>query len=1104
MRLRPFAVIIVSVLTSSIIPLNIANATPKASLTLTQKGENVIATWKYKGTAPSSQKLSIVEVISSDLTKPTVSPATSPSPTPSVSPTTSASPTPSASQTATESNSTVPLDNAPRILKLTKKSRSISVSDLVVGKKYVFTLTSTKPSTKTTRSIITVAKPSTPTNLYTLWSDKDVVIVWRYEGAVVKDWSVRYAGSDGSPAKTVKTGSSFNSARLKGLSKKLGYTFSVSGINAAGTGSRASDTISPVAPNEATAITVTPSNLTGTEVDVSWAYDGPAVSSFKVQIKSTGRARDLEIVTVDERARKASVDKLSLGATYTFDVIASSTHGSARASSSEYFVTKPILAPGNIIATPGNGSVALRWDPPISDTTNPIIGYKVEISADAGLSWRTLPSTGVGTTLTASGLTNGSPYNFRISALASKSVGFTSGAISSLAGLVPGSVVGLRVLPGAKSLTVDWSAPSTGVASSYKVEYKKSSETLWTALTPVTLLTSTISNLESGVTYNVRVTGVNDIGSGSPSVAVNGVPNGEPGAPSLTVTSSTTLLKLDLKWNAPASTGGSPITGYKVEQQIGNGSFSAICSSIASSATSCSVENLTPSVIYGYRVAAINSVGIGPWSPINSITVSAPPSAPVLSVVAGNSQAVLTWTAPANNGASITSYKIEVSSGSSGTWSTLSSSTTALTYTASSLSNGALYNFRVSAQNSAGYGAPSTVVSATPVTVPPVIVGVTAVAGVGEVNVSWTAPTNTSPTNGGSTLTGIVVSYRAAGGSWVVAPGGSLPATANSLSVTGLTGGLPYDFKVVSVNVVGSGADSLVKSATPYSLPPAPFEPSAVGKDGVVTLAWRAPLEAIPSGAGGSYKYQIMVYSSGETPITTISGVTGVSANITNLINGTTYQFRIAAGYTVADKVTYGDYVQISATPRGAPDAPTSLVATQLSDTTASFSWTPPINNGGSAITLYEIDKCSSCSVFTPTFPLNTASPTITLTGLTGGVGLGNLYTLYLRTVTALGTSGSVTVELSMLSLIAVNDLQGVATDSTMALTWGAPDASGTTYTISYKTSESAQWLIAASGVSAKMYTVTALTTATAYDFKVEAVNAAGTGSAATLTLSTL
>jgi hypothetical protein len=231
-------------------------------------------------------------------------------------------------------------------------------------------------------------------------------------------------------------------------------------------------------------------------------------------------------------------------------------------------------------------------------------------------------------------------------------------------------------------------------------------------------------------------------------------------------------------------------------------------------------------------------------------------------------------------------------------------------------------------------------------------------------------------------------------------------------------------------------------------------------------------------------------------------GVTGLTANSTNLINGSTYQFRIASGYTIGDKVTYGDYIQISATPRGAPDAPTALVATQTGATTATFSWTPPTNNGGSAITSYEVDRCIACG--TLTFSLSAEGPTINLTGLTGGVGNGNRYTLFVRTVTALGTSTHVTVELPMIALIGVSDLQGTAAETSMALTWDAPPTNGTTYMVSYKTSDSEEWLVVTSGLTDKSYTVSALTALTAYDFKVEATTAAGTGVAATLTKSTL
>ena len=64
-----------------------------------------------------------------------------------------------------------------------------------------------------------------------------------------------------------------------------------------------------------------------------------------------------------------------------------------------------------------------------------------------------------------------------------------------------------------------------------------------------------------------------------------------------------------LSWTAPASDGGSTITGYRVTPYIGATAQSAIQTGSAS--TSYNVTGLTNGTAYTFKVAAINSVGTG-------------------------------------------------------------------------------------------------------------------------------------------------------------------------------------------------------------------------------------------------------------------------------------------------------------------------------------------------------------------------------------------------------------------------------------------------------------------------------------------------------------
>ena len=152
------------------------------------------------------------------------------------------------------------------------------------------------------------------------------------------------------------------------------------------------------------------------------------------------------------------------------------------------------------------------------------------------------------------------------------------------------------------------------------------------------------------------------------------------------------------------------------------------------------------------------------WAPISNTvsTTGQVPAAPQgLAATAGNGSVSLSWSAPAWNGdRSITSYKVEHKLSTTASWTGASSSSVSGTSaTVSSLTNGAAYDFRVSAVNSVGTGTTTSAASATPTTpatVPGAPTGLAATAGDGQASLSWTAPSD----NGGSAVTGYTVAYK--------------------------------------------------------------------------------------------------------------------------------------------------------------------------------------------------------------------------------------------------------------------------------------------------------------------------------------------------------
>ena len=187
------------------------------------------------------------------------------------------------------------------------------------------------------------------------------------------------------------------------------------------------------------------------------------------------------------------------------------------------------------------------------------------------------------------------------------------------------------------------------------------------------------------------------------------------------------------------------------------------------------------------------------------------PTAPQsLSASRGNQQVGLSWSAPASNGGAIvTEYKIYQSTDNVSY--SLINTQSGSTLTVGSLANGTQYFFRVSAVNSVGEGALTTHTHSTPNTTPGVPTSLSASAGSTQVTLSWTAPT------GDGVPTDYNVQFADNSGygglSWTTFDDGT--STATSATVTGLTNGTQYAFRVRSSNPVGNSAYTSSVNATP-------------------------------------------------------------------------------------------------------------------------------------------------------------------------------------------------------------------------------------------------------------------------------------------------
>lgn len=878
-----------------------------------------------------------------------------------------------------------------KIYKPSSTSRSFRINDLALNKNYIVEISLPSRNLTSKKSFYLFDKPTSATNLSTKWEKDTLLLEWDYNGPAVKEWLITATGRDGKEYLSVSTNSPSNNFRLVGLSSKLGYTILLRGSNLAGIGKFTNAVASNSSPDKAENLKFQPISEDGKSVSLTWEYRGPTVSKWLIGIRASGFARDLETITISGKERNLEIRGLSESGLYRFILVGVNEYGNSGEVSGNYIASPPLKAPTNLKTTPLHQSIRLSWNAPFSDK-GPISGYRVEYSPLVTNNWKSI-STGSDTSVTVSNLKNGDQYKFRVSAITNNSIGLLSAEITSTAGLIPGVPTNIIAKPENLSIDLSWTPPKGNILS-HIIEYKQSSDTIWTRLTVESGNTAKLLDLIGGKQYSVRIAAESESGLGQFTNAITITPVAKSNAPVLSYTIG--IKAVNLSWSVP-NDNGSAITGYKVFQRIGNGIKQQLGTSVLT-INKLVVTNLNPGDTYHYEVVAVNAVGDSPLSNTISVNITAKPENLLLSAIGGNKTITLSWEEPNANGAPILAYKLE-RAGNGSNFTTISDSISANSYTDINLTNGVVYQYRLSARNSQGWSAPSQIVSATPVGSASAVSNLVVEPFIEELKVSWSPLASSSTYTGGSSVLGYKVYMKKANTSnWELAPGGVLGGLQNSeptfqpspspspsptvpssiatnLVISDLIPGQVYNFKVVVFTSFGDGAESEVRSNKPYGPPGAPIDLAAVGSDKKVTLSWGAPFSVLHVPASIVYKYKVEYSLDGVSFLPAKNDLTTLTTEITNLTNGYPYTFRVTTGYTVGGRTAYGESAIVSMTTRGTPSAPQNVKLTRLNSNSVRVDWSSPVSTGGAPILFYSVESSSSGNNwFNEGFPLANAS----------------------------------------------------------------------------------------------------------------------------------
>jgi uncharacterized delta-60 repeat protein len=251
------------------------------------------------------------------------------------------------------------------------------------------------------------------------------------------------------------------------------------------------------------------------DLDTSFGTGGKVTTAIGTD-SDIGRA-----VVVDSQDRVVVAGESSNGGYWDFAVV-------------RYVGVSVPGAPSGVAGVSGDGEVALTWSAPASNGAV-ITDYVVEYSADGGVSWSVFADgTSTSTSATVTGLSNGTGYVFRVSAVNSAGTGSVSDSSASVtpAG-VPGAPSGAVGVAGDGEVGLSWSAPSVSggaVITDYVVEYSGDGGATWSTFADGTSASTTavVTGLSKGTGYMLRVSAVNSAGTGPVSlVSIKPIPAGD-------------------------------------------------------------------------------------------------------------------------------------------------------------------------------------------------------------------------------------------------------------------------------------------------------------------------------------------------------------------------------------------------------------------------------------------------------------------------------------------------------------------------------------------------------------------------------------------------
>ena len=862
--------------------------------------------------------------------------------------------------------------------------------------------------------------PGAPRSVDVVPGDEKLAVRWQppadHGGSPVTEYRVEHRADGVRAVEDVAPGSSHE---IDGLANGVEYRVRVAAVNPAGMGDW-SETIeeAPEGPPDA------PRGLAVERGDRSAAVEwrapaddgGSDVTAYKVQWR-TGR----QTFNQSSRHKQVSADHLSYtvtglanGTEHFVRVLAVNAVGDGEGSAEASFT--PATNPGpprSVAAARGDRSVSVTWAAPTDTGGSAVTAYKVQWRTENEQydSSRQATVSGLADlSYTVTGLANGTEHFVRVLAVNDVGDGEDSAEVSFTPATTPGAPRSVAAARGHRSIAVTWAAADDGgsAVTAYKVQWRADDGDFEPSDPQATVggreQSHRITGLAGGTEYFVRVYATNDVDDGPWSTSASATPAMVAGPPR-SVAAARGDRSIVVTWAAPADTGGSAVTGYKVQWRTKDEQYHSSREATVADLADLSheVTGLANGTEHFVRVVAANDVGDGQPSAEAPFTPATTPGAPrSVAAARGDRSVMVTWAAAVDGGAAVIGHRVQWRAGDRDFEASDPQARVGagLSHRIGNLANGTEYFVRVMAINGVDDGPWSSSASAIPATSPGRPQSVAAVRGDRSVSVSWRAPAD----EGGSAVVGYRVQWRAEDEQYDLSRQATVTDLADlSHEITGLTNGTKYFVRVAAVNGVGD-RESAQRSATPATLPGVPGDFTLEARDRSLGVSWTVPDD------GGSrilsYRMQWRA-DDGDFDDRDRSRLASVppptAYRIGSLTNGTEYFVRVRATNDVDD----GPWSPTMSAPAAvAPGAPRNIAA-QPADGSLTVTWQAPASNGGGAITEYKVQWRRGPQQYSETYRQATVSGTShQIPGLFNGFE----YWVRVRAVNLIGAGPSATV----------------------------------------------------------------------------------------------